>query len=176
LHGLHPLLPFDLFEATFLVEGFKSGISTSDLLALHIRQLQKHESDIQRASQILLNARLRSKEQFNRRYAKKLQKDNYKKGELVLVYNSRLESTLNKFKVDPRYLGPFEVERRTSRGNYVLKNLDGTIHAEPYAAFRLYSYINRNNPILYKEIENFPLEEENEEEIQLSNLSSENGD
>jgi hypothetical protein len=70
LHGLHPLLPFDLFEATFLVEDFRSGMSTSDLLALRIRQLQKHDSDIQRASEVLHKARLQSKKQFNHRYAR----------------------------------------------------------------------------------------------------------
>ena len=34
LHGVEPLLPFDLAEATFMVEGFQSGMETSDLLAL----------------------------------------------------------------------------------------------------------------------------------------------
>ncbi|PBK61975.1 hypothetical protein ARMSODRAFT_849402, partial [Armillaria solidipes] len=39
LHGVEPLLPMDLIEATFMVEGFQSGISTEELLALRIRQL-----------------------------------------------------------------------------------------------------------------------------------------
>ena len=34
LHGVHPVLPFDLAEASFLVEGFQKQMSTSDLLAL----------------------------------------------------------------------------------------------------------------------------------------------
>lgn len=66
LHGVHPLLPLDLFEATFLVEGFRSGMETSDLLALCICQLHKHDSDLACASQVLRIAQLRSKEQFNR--------------------------------------------------------------------------------------------------------------
>lgn len=153
LHGMHPLLPFDLFEATFLVEGFYSGMSTSELLALRIRQMQKHDSDIERASEMLRKLRLRSKEQFNYRYQKRLQKSEYKKGSLVLVRNTRLEMTLNKFKLDPRYLGPYEVVQQTARGNYILKELDGTVHMEPYAAFRLISYVTRNDPILYDDIE-----------------------
>jgi hypothetical protein len=36
LHGIHPVLPFDLADTTFLVEGFKSGMSSVDLLALRI--------------------------------------------------------------------------------------------------------------------------------------------
>lgn len=150
LHGVHPLLPFDLFEATFLVEGFRSGMSTSELLTLRIRQLHRHESDLKRAAETLKRLRLRSKEQFHKRYARRLQRDDYPEGSLVLVRNSRLEMTITKFKTDPRYLGPFEVVHKTSKGNYVLKDLDGTLHAEPYAAFRLISYTSRNDPILYE--------------------------
>ena len=36
LHGIDPLLPFDLTESTFMVEEFKEDLSTSDLLALCI--------------------------------------------------------------------------------------------------------------------------------------------
>ena len=153
LHGVHPLLPFDLFEATFLVEGFHSGMTTSELLALRIRQLQKHDIDIEKAAEMLHKLRLRSKEQFNHRYQKRLQKSEYEEGSLVLVRNTRLEMSLNKFKLDPRYLGPYEVVKQTARGNYILKELDGTIHMEPYAAFRLISYVTRNDPILYDGIE-----------------------
>jgi hypothetical protein len=153
---MHPLLPFDLFEATFLVEGFKSGMSTSELLALHIRQIQKHDSDIEKAAEMLHKLRLRSKRQFNIRYQKRLQKSEYKEGSLVLVRNTRLEMTLNKFKLDPRYLGPYEVVQQTAGGNYILKELDGTVHMEPYAAFRLISYVTRDDPILYEDIEENP--------------------
>jgi hypothetical protein len=37
--------------------------------------------------------------------------------------------------------GGSEIVRRTPRENYVLKELDGTIHAQPYAAFRIITYI-----------------------------------
>ena len=36
LHGIDPLLSFNLTESTFMVEGFKEDLSTSDLLALCI--------------------------------------------------------------------------------------------------------------------------------------------
>jgi transposase InsO family protein len=101
LHGLHPLLPFDLFEATFLVEGFHSGMETSDLLALRIR-----------------------------RYAKRLQRSDYPEGSLVLIRNNHHEDTLNKFKLHPRYLGPYEVVRKTAMGSYILKELDGALHQQ----------------------------------------------
>jgi transposase InsO family protein len=153
LHGMHPVLPFDLFEATFLVEGFHTNMDTSELLALRIRQLEKHDNDLERASEVLKTMRLRSKEQFNRRYARKLQKPNYPIGSLVLVRNSRLEDHLNSFKVNPRYLGPYVVVRKTQAGTYILSELDGAIHKEHYAAFRLIAYIKRNDPILVENID-----------------------
>ncbi|EJF55458.1 hypothetical protein DICSQDRAFT_73895, partial [Dichomitus squalens LYAD-421 SS1] len=41
LHGVHPVLPMDLREATFMVQGFRQNMSHADLLALRIRQLER---------------------------------------------------------------------------------------------------------------------------------------
>lgn len=153
LHGTHPLLPFDLTESTFLVEGFRAGLSTSELLALRIKQLYRHPSDVQAAGDTLKQARFRSKKQFERRFHHKLQKKSYNKGDLVLIRNSRLEATVSKFKTEPRYLGPYQVVERTTRGNYTLQELDGTLHAEKYAGFRLIPYISRNGPELQELIQ-----------------------
>ena len=153
LHGIEPLLPFDLSEATFLVEGFTSGLSTSDLLALRIRQLQKRPEDIRKAAATLKKARIRSKLQFEKRFSRRLQKKFYNPGDLVLVRNSRIEASLVGMKTEPRYLGPYEVVRRTQRGAYVLQELDGAVHEEHYAAFRLLSYIKRESPRFYEILE-----------------------
>ncbi|PBK62591.1 hypothetical protein ARMSODRAFT_990448 [Armillaria solidipes] len=126
LHGVEPLLPMDLIEATFMVEGFQSGISTEELLALRIRQLSRHPDDLNHAAEMLKQARIQSQ---------------YKPGELVLVQNSRLEMTVNRFKTDPRYLGPYEVVRRTYGGAYKLRELDGTVISRSVAAFRLLPYV-----------------------------------
>ncbi|THU76708.1 hypothetical protein K435DRAFT_606803, partial [Dendrothele bispora CBS 962.96] len=40
LHGLHPLLSFDLMEASFLVDGWSKNMSDEELLALRIRQIE----------------------------------------------------------------------------------------------------------------------------------------
>ena len=155
LHGTHPLLPFDLSEATFMIDGYRSGLSTSDLLSLRIQQLHRHPSDLEKAARTLKQARFRSKQQFEKRFHHKLQKKQYKSGDLVLIRNSRLEMTVAKFKTEPRYIGPYEVVRQTPRGNYILKELDGTEHAEQYAAFRIIPYIKRTDP-LFQELLNDP--------------------
>ncbi|KZP15611.1 hypothetical protein FIBSPDRAFT_749873 [Athelia psychrophila] len=149
LHGEHPLLPLDLCDMSFLVHGFTSGMTSAELLALRIRQLERHEEDIGNAAAVLREARFRSKAQFERRFEKKLRHKFYQPGDLVIVRNSKIEVTLNK-KHQPRYLGPFEVDRRTKGGSYVLKELDGTFIRKGVAAFRLYPYIDRNSPMLKK--------------------------
>jgi hypothetical protein len=120
-------------------------LQTAELLALHACQLGRHEEDIKKAAETLKAARFKSKEQFKRRFIKKLQKDHYKSGELVLLRNTRVEGTLNR-KTQPCYLGPFEVGRKTRGGAYKILELDGT----PYplnnvVAFRLLLYISRDH-------------------------------
>ena len=134
LHGLNPILPFDLFEATHLVEGFHSGMSSQELLALRIRQLEKRPDDMHTAFTSLYKSRLRSKAQFEKKYIRRLTRTTYQAGDLVLIHNSQIEKELD-CKSKPRYLGPFEVVRHTQGGSYILKKMDGTISAQGVAAF-----------------------------------------
>jgi hypothetical protein len=144
LHGVHPILPFDLSEASFMVNGFTTNMSSSDLLALRIRQLERHPEDILQAAQTLRDARFRSKAQFEQKFHRKLRNSVYKPGDLVLIRNTPVEKELNR-KTKPRYIGPYEVDRRTKGGSYVLKEMDGTILRQGVAAFRLYPYIERGS-------------------------------
>lgn len=144
LHATDPVLPLDLFEATFLVDGFHRKMSTSDLLALRIRQLGKYEGDLKRAAETLKKFRFRSKEQFERRFIKILQKNDYKEGTVVLVRNSAIEVTHGR-KHKQRYLGPYLVIGRTQGGAYKLAEMDGTPKQEHCAAFRLLPYITRKH-------------------------------
>lgn len=150
LHGVEPVLPFDLVEATFLVEGFKSGMAPEDLLVLRMRQLEKRPEDIQRAAFRLTQCRMKSKSEFEKKFQAKLMKSDFNPGELVLVRNSQVMKQMNR-KTMPRYLGPYEVVRRTKGGSYVLKELSGTIRRDSaIAASRLYPYIARDAKQLEK--------------------------
>ncbi len=113
LHSVEPLLPFDLAEATFMVEGFRSGMETSELLALRIRQVMRHPEDLEQAAAVLRESCFESHEQFLRRFKHQLLKEDYKPGELVLVYNTQLEMTVNHFKTAPRYFRTYGVDRQT---------------------------------------------------------------
>ena len=151
LHGVHPVLPCDLADTTFLVEGFRSGMSSIDLLVLRIRQLERRQEDISNAARALVKARFKSKEEFEWKYRRRLRKEFYKPGELVLLRNSEIETRLNR-KTKPRYLGPYEICRRTKGGSYVLKELDGSVLQQGVAAFRLLPYVSRHDKKLLKKI------------------------
>ena len=140
LHGTDPILPFDLWESTFLVEGFKDNLSQEELLALRIRQIERCDEDMHKAMQILRQLRLNSKRQFERRFETQLVHGNYPPGTLVLIRNTAIEKELNR-KTKPSYLGPYKVIRQTQGSSYVLTELDGTELSCPIAAFRVIPYI-----------------------------------
>lgn len=147
MHGVDPVLPFDLAEATFLVEGFTRNMSTTDLLTLRIRQLEKRPEDLARAAEAIKKSRFQAKERWERHFARRfLPGDAIKPGSLVLVRNTRIEKHLNR-KQYPRYIGPYEVVRKTRFGSYVLKEMDGTIDRRGKAAYRLMPYNQRPKPL-----------------------------
>jgi hypothetical protein len=125
-------------------------MTAEELLALRIRQLSKHPADIRQAAKNLTAARFKSREQFIKRFDKKIQNIQFKKGDLVLKRNYKAESTINKLKFVPRYFGPFEVVRRTARGNYLLKELSGAIQNEVTSPHVIVPYIQRRSPFLQK--------------------------
>ena len=92
--------------------------------------------------------RISSKEVFEKRYGRRLMKEFYKPGELVLVRNSSIEYSADR-KHKPRYEGPFEVVRKTKGGSYILKELDGSIRRQGVAAFRLLRYYTRDDQDAY---------------------------
>ncbi|KAI0363456.1 hypothetical protein BV20DRAFT_958225, partial [Pilatotrama ljubarskyi] len=139
LHGVHPVLPMDLRESTFMVQGLRQGLTHSELLALHIQQLERRPKDVAQAAEVLRKTRITSKEAFEKRFAHWLKKEAFQPGDLVLVRNTAIEKEMNR-KHKPRYLGPYEVVRQTCNGSYVIKELNGDISRESVAAFRLLAY------------------------------------
>ena len=152
LHGTDPILPLDLAEATFLVEEFRRGLTTSELLVLRARQLSKHPDDVKRAAETLKKARFSSKEVFEKRFQHRLSWNVYKEEELVLVRNTAVEMSHDR-KHKPRYIGPYEITEVTKGGNYRLCELDGSPLQNTYAAFRLLPYIMRQHVFMQENLE-----------------------
>ena len=163
LHGVHPVLPFDLTEATFMVEGFHANMDPVDFLTLRIRQLERRPEDLEHAAQTLRQARFKSKDQFERKFHLRLHHTSFKPGDLVWIRNTRIEKELNR-KTKPRYLGPFVVDHKTKGGSYVLREMTGTLSRRGIAAFRLVPYISRNT--LANALQPAPLPENTSSESQ----------
>ena len=144
LHGTHPMLPCDLAEATFMVKDFTPGMDDVDLLAARIRQLMKLPEDVKRAAAVLKKSRFRGKEAFEKKFEKRMIRVEFQPGELVLMRNNSIEDSVSiERKVANRYMGPYEVIRRTRGGAYVLAEMSGTPLRTSVAAFRLIPYIQR---------------------------------
>ena len=142
-HGVEPILPFDITLATFLVPDIAKPLSTSELLAIRARQLQKRDEDLAAIHDNVLKSRFESVRQFERMHEKSLRDFDFKPGALVLVRNSSIETDLGR-KSKPRYLGPMVVVRRTPNGSYRLAELDGAVSKLRFAAFRLIPYHARS--------------------------------
>jgi hypothetical protein len=138
-HGVEPVLPFDIALATFLVPNLANPLSTVELIATWIRQLQRREDDLAAIHTNVLKSRFESVRQFERQYESTIRDFDFRPGALVLVRNSSIETDLGR-KAKPRYVGPMVVVRRTQNGSYRLAELDGTISNLRFAAFRLVPY------------------------------------
>jgi len=143
VHGVEPLLPFDITLVTFLVPNLTKPLSTADLIAIRARQLKMREDDLASICDNILKACLASVHQFKRWYKNTLLAYDFKPSDLMLVRNSTTESNIG-CKTKPRYVGPMVILRRTRNGVYRLAELDRAVSKLCYTAFRLVPYFARS--------------------------------
>ena len=173
VHGVHPLLPFDIYESTYLVPKQDFGMSTEELIAVRARQLAKRPQDLARMQDLVSASRRRNLERFEKRHGSRIVDFDFQPGALVLVRNTRVEESLNR-KTKPRYLGPMVVVRKTPGTSYVVAELDGTQSELRVAGFRLIPYFPRDRtslPIISNVPDDFDTTEEDPADTQyLSSL------
>ena len=96
VHGIEPLFPFDLSEATFLVPvPDTDDITTSILIAWRAHQLQKHREDIDTIHKGVLLSQFASLRHFEQQFKNWIHQQDFSPGDLALVHNSRIEKELN---------------------------------------------------------------------------------
>ena len=88
-HGVEPLFPFDLFEATYLAPALTDPISSANLIAYRAIQLQKRPNDLAEAKWHLLKARWESVCHFEEAHKNLIKDVDFSNGDLVLVRNSQ---------------------------------------------------------------------------------------
>ena len=140
VHGIEPLFPFDLTEATFLVSTLLSNsISTNALIVWRACQLQKQLEDIDCIQEYVCALWFASRKKFENCFKNQICDYNFSTSGLVLVQNLWIEKELNQ-KTKPHYLSSMVILHRMTGGSYLLAELDGTILRLQYVALRLLPY------------------------------------
>ena len=137
--GTHPLLPFDIVEANYLLPLPDSILSMTDLIARRAIALQKRQEDLARLKARVHEARNHAAVRFEREHSATIRDFNFKRGDLVLIRNTAIEKALNR-KMRPHYVGPMIIVSRNRGGAYIICDLDGTLAHAPVAAFRVVPY------------------------------------
>ena len=123
-HGVHPLLPFDIVEATYLCPQQDFGISTVELIAIQARQLEKCPEDLEEIRNSVSAFRRQGLERFADHHRLQIIDFNFKPGALVLMRNSSTKKSSDR-KTKPRYVGPVVIVRKTPGRSYVVADTGG---------------------------------------------------
>ena len=134
--GQKQKMPIEQSVTSWTALPWQEDMSREDLLATRIQQLEHRPEDVELAIERLRQARLRNKENFDKKHRLRLRK--IEEGDWVLVYDSSLDNQHNATrKFVKRWFGPYVVKEIKNNATYFLAELDGTRLALPIAGKRI---------------------------------------
>ena len=143
MYGQKPIMPTEEAITTWSILPWEMNISREDLLALRIRQLERHKEDVEQAKIKLKDARVKNKAAFDQKH--RLRPIALQDGDWVLVYDSSLDNQYTTMrKMVRRWFGPYVVMQVLDHGAYKLCELDGTVLKVPIAGKRVKLFKRRD--------------------------------
>ena len=140
VYGQHPLFPIDFTIDSFFMINWKDNMTTVDLLAARIKQLEVKFQIEKHSKENIDRLRQRAAEYYNKinehRFRNAAQQ--IVEGNLVLLFDSSLDTNWGR-KFDDRWKGPLKVTRITN-GVYYLSELNGDELNRPVSGDRLILY------------------------------------
>ena len=100
--GIHPILPLDIQEATWLVELPDKMLTRAELIGYRAQALAKHRQHVIEMRQHIDQEKRYRLIKFDKDNKSTIKNLNFKPGDLVLVCHTEIESSLNK-KMKARY-------------------------------------------------------------------------
>jgi hypothetical protein len=94
--GAHPILPFDIAEATYLQLPPTSVMLTTNLISRCTIALQKRSADVNTLYSKIYQAQLKAAQWFEQQHLHTLKYFDFQRSRLVLMHNTQIEKSLNK--------------------------------------------------------------------------------
>ncbi|RDB28645.1 hypothetical protein Hypma_014867 [Hypsizygus marmoreus] len=136
LYGRHPYFAFDIADRTWDTLDWDLVKDTVSLLAICIKQILRRDKKLSLALEQQKQVRQRAVDDFHRKHERYLSSGDFPLGTWVLVHETWLDAQKGN-KGALRWTGPYIVHEKLLPTTYRLRELDGVVRRESYAADRL---------------------------------------